>query len=132
MILVDTSVWITYFSSAPPSRESEILDDLLGRRLVQIGDLILLELLQGFRTDAGYRDARNLLSAFEVRTLCNPERTLSTADRYRRLRKRGVTIRKTVDVIIASYCIEENVPLLTEDRDFGPFARHFGLQLFAG
>jgi hypothetical protein len=129
MILVDTSVWVSYFSGAQPKRETEILDRLLGRRILLVGDLILVEVLQGFRSDSGYKAAMDLLSAFELRTLCNPALAVSAADRYRRLRKRGVTVRKTIDVIIASYCIEQDLSLLTEDRDFEPFARHFGLRL---
>jgi predicted nucleic acid-binding protein len=129
MILVDASVWISYFSSAQASRETEILDRLLGRQAVLIGDLILVEVLQGFRTDSGYRNAKAILSACEIRTLCSPTLAVLAADRYRALRKRGVTIRKTIDVIIASYCIEEGLHLLSEDRDFAPFQRHLGLQL---
>ncbi len=129
MILVDTSVWISYFSSGPATRETEILDGVLGTSPVLVGDLILVEVLQGFRTDTGYRAARELLSACEVRSLCDPALAVVAADRYRLLQKRGVTIRKTIDVIIASFCIEEKLPLLTIDRDFAPFARHLGLRL---
>ena len=129
MILVDSSVWISYFSSTESKRETEMLDRVLPQRRVLVGDLILVEVLQGFRTDTGYRTARELLSACELRTLCTPELAVRAADRYRLLRKRGVTVRKTIDVIIASYCIEEGLDLLSEDQDFEPFRRHFGLRL---
>lgn len=129
MILVDSSVWVSYFSGGPSTRETDILDRLLGKSPVLVGDLILVEVLQGFRTDRGYRVARELMSACETRSLCNPALAIAAADRYRQLRKRGITVRKTIDAIIASYCIEENLPLLSEDRDFAPFERHFGLRL---
>jgi predicted nucleic acid-binding protein len=129
MILVDASVWISYFSRAQSTRETELLDRLLGKRTLLVGDLIVVEVLQGFRSDSGYKAARDLLSDFDVRALCTPSLAISAAERYRRLRKRGVTVRKTIDVIIATYCIEHDVELLSEDRDFAPFAQHFGLRL---
>jgi predicted nucleic acid-binding protein len=129
MILVDTSVWVSYFSRAQATRETDMLDRLLGRRALLVGDLIVVEILQGFRSDSGYKAARDLLSDFEICTLCTPALAISAAERYRLLRKRGVTVRKTIDVIIATYCIEQDLELLSEDRDFAPFAHHFGLRL---
>lgn len=127
MILVDSSVWIDYFNGrATP--ETDKLDTLLGEELLGIGDLILTEVLQGFRSDADYRTARRLLTALPMMGMLGSERALKSADNFRALRKRGITIRKTVDAVIATFCIEEGHSLLFSDGDFLPFVKHLGLQ----
>ncbi|MGV0036377.1 MAG: PIN domain nuclease [Candidatus Azotimanducaceae bacterium WSBS_2022_MAG_OTU7] len=126
MILVDSSVWIDYFNGQK-STETDLLDELLASDAVCLGDIILSEVLQGFRSDTEYRQTRNLLGALPVYQMLNPELALKGADNYRKLRKKGVTIRKTVDVWIATYCIENKIPLLFSDRDFIPFVRHLKL-----
>lgn len=93
-----------------------------------IGDVVLLEVLQGFRRERDFRAARRVLAAFEVRTVLGPERAVKAAAAYRRLRARGVTVRKTIDLVIATYCIEAGLALLHADRDFAPFVRHLGLE----
>lgn len=127
MVLVDTGVWIDYFNghSTPPA---DRLDALLSSTVVLVGDLILAEVLQGFRSDTGYRTAKKLLLAFEQRPLGGNDIALKAAANCRRLRRKGITVRKKVDCFIATYCIEHRIPLLYGDRDFAPFARHLGLR----
>ena len=127
MIVVDSSVWIDYFNGLP-STETDILDGLLGSELLAIGDVILVETLQGFRSDSDFRKARQLLTSMPILPMLTPDRAIRCAERYRALRKRGMTVRKTIDAIIASYCIDEDVYLLFADRDFTPFVEHFGLK----
>lgn len=127
MIVVDTSVWIDYFNGAS-TPETEILDRALDEEAVAIGDLILLEILQGFRSDAGYKTAKKHLSEFQQLEILGTNMAIKAADNYRKLRKKGITIRKTADVIIASFCIENKLPLLFSDRDFIPFVKHLKLR----
>lgn len=126
MILVDSSVWIDYFRGVD-SREADILDQTLGVRQVAVGDLILTEVLQGFRADADYRTAKRLMESLTVFDMLGRDMAVKSAGNFRRLRKRGVTIRKTADVIIASFCIDRSIPLLFSDKDFKPFVQHLGL-----
>ena len=126
MILVDSSVWIDYFQGKS-KHETRLLDGLLGTEPIVIGDLILTEVLQGFRADKDYRTAKRLLSAFPVHDMLGKQMAHKSAENFRALRKRGITIRKTADVIIASYCIEKKMPLLFSDKEFRPFVDHLGL-----
>jgi predicted nucleic acid-binding protein len=96
-----------------------------------MGDLILLEILQGFRSDKDYVTAKDHLTALPIQNMLTPELALKSADNYRTLRKKGLTVRKTADVIIATFCIESNVPLLFSDKDFLPFTQYFGLRSVA-
>lgn len=127
MILVDSSVWIDYFNGQS-TPQVEILDNLLGAQPVAIGDLILAEVLQGFRQDSDYIIAKRLLTSLTVFNLLNSDLAIQSVDNFRVLRKQGITIRKTIDVIIATFCIQENHALLFSDRDFMPFVQHLGLQ----
>ncbi|HWM26994.1 MAG TPA: PIN domain nuclease [Woeseiaceae bacterium] len=127
MILVDTSVWVDYFNGAK-NRHSDYLDRLLGVEPVAIGDLMLAEVLQGFRSDAGYREAKSLLLNLTVLEMVTAERAVRAADNYRFLRKRAVTVRKTMDTLIATFCIDRDIPLLFSDRDFEPFVQHLNLR----
>ncbi len=127
MIVVDSSVWIDYFNGvASPSTDR--LDALLGAEPVAIGDLILAEVLQGFRSDADYRTAKTLFASMPVLEMLGATNAIKAAENFRALRKKGITIRKTADVIIATACIEANVPLLFQDKDFLPFVDHMGLR----
>ena len=127
MIVVDSSVWIGYFNG-DTTPETEILDFLLGEEAIAIGDLILLEVLQGFRTDKGYNSARKHLKELHQVEMLGTGMAVKAAENYRKLRKKGVTIRKTADVIIASYCIDNKMPLLFSDKDFLPFVKHLKLR----
>lgn len=131
MILVDSSVWVDYFNGKI-SPETNHLDGLLGVEPIAVGDLILAEVLQGFRTDAGFRTARELLSGLTVFEMLGEARAVQAAQHYRSLRKRGVTVRKTSDIIIGSFCIEAGLPLLFADRDFEAMIDHLGLQSALG
>ncbi len=131
MILVDSSVWVDYFNGNV-TRESDFLDALLGREPVAIGDLILTEVLQGFRGDADYVAAKELLASLTTYDLLGASLAIKTADNYRALRRRGITVRKTADAIIATFCIERGMPLLYSDRDFDPFVKHLGLKSMPG
>lgn len=127
MILVDTSVWIDYFrGTATP--QTDRLDLLLVTEPVVVGDLILTEILQGFAREHDFNRARRLLANFDVVELAGRRIAIQAARNYRVLRARGVTVRKTIDTIIATWCMENACPLLYADRDFEPFAQHLGLR----
>ncbi|NIR97641.1 MAG: PIN domain nuclease [Gammaproteobacteria bacterium] len=127
MILADSSVWVDFFNGAA-SAETACLDELLASQAVCLGDLVLMEVLQGFRHETDYQTARELLTALPVFELGGQERATRAARNFRQLRAKGVTIRKTVDGFIATFCIDHTIPLLHADRDFAPFHRYLGLQ----
>jgi hypothetical protein len=126
MIIVDSSVWIDYFNGVE-TPETNKLDTLLGVEQIAIGDLILTEVLQGFRSDEGYQTAKELLTSLQIFEMLGLNIAIKSVDNYRFLRKRGITIRKTADVIIATFCIENQNQLLFSDKDFIPFVNHLGL-----
>ena len=126
MILVDTSIWIDYFNGIE-NKETNILDISLIDGTVAIGDMIVMEILQGFRSDQDYNKAKKSLATLEQYEMFGQSMVIKCADNYRALRKRGITIRKTADVIIASFCIDNKIPLLFSDRDFMPFVKHLNL-----
>ncbi|MES9855035.1 MAG: PIN domain nuclease [Sedimenticola sp.] len=127
MILVDTSVWIDYFNGID-CIETNILDAALIDGTVAIGDLILLEILQGFRSDNDYNKAKKTLTTLDQYEMFNSTMVIKCADNYRALRKKGITIRKTADIIIATFCISNQIPLLFSDKDFKPFVKYLNLQ----
>ena len=126
MILVDSSVWIDYFrgNSTP---QTNALDALLGSEPLAIGDLILTEVLQGFANDLDFERTRQLLTALIVVELGGEEIAVQAAKNFRALRRLGITIRKTIDTVIATRCIESGYTLLHNDRDFDAFVKHLGL-----
>ena len=126
MILVDSSVWIDYFNGRDTA-QTDKLDELLGVELLGIGDIILTEVLQGFRADRDYRTAKQALTSLTVFNMLGLEIAIKSADNFRILRKQGITIRKTNDVIIATFCLENDHSLLFSDKDFIPFVQHLGL-----
>ena len=126
MIVVDSSVWIDYFTGVD-SKQTNTLDNTLGLKPVAIGDLILIEVLQGFRHDKDYKAARALFEDVTIFEMLGAKMALRSADNFRALRKKGITVRKTADVIIASFCIDRKLPLLFSDKDFKPFVKHLGL-----
>ena len=128
MILVDSSVWVSYFNGVADSKTDK-LHDLLGTEPVGIGDLILTEVLQGFRNDEHFNKAKLLFDQLFYFSLSNKLLALSAAENYRYLRKRGVTVRKTINTVIATFCIEEKIPLLHDDADFNPFFQYLGLRV---
>lgn len=126
MIMVDSSVWIDYFTGVA-SKQTDTLDKTLGQEPVAVGDLILTEVLQGFRRDQDYETAKALFDELIVFEMLGKNMAIKSAENFRTLRKRGITIRKTADVIIASFCIERKLPLLFSDKDFMPFVKYLGL-----
>lgn len=127
MIFVDSSVWVDYFNGNP-TPETDKLDSLLGIEPIATGDLILAEVLQGFRNDKDYKTAKNLLTSLTVFNMLNTSIAVKSADNFRLLRKKGVTVRKTIDSIIATFCIEYSLPLLHSDKDFEAFHKHLRLK----
>ena len=128
MILVDTSVWIDYFAGTI-TPQTDILDNLLGHQPLAIGDLILTEVLQGFANERDFQRATQLLTSLTAVELSGQGIAIQAARNFRALRKLGVTVRKTIDTIIATHCIESGHDLLHNDRDFDPFAKHLGLRV---
>ena len=127
MILVDSSVWIDYFRGVA-SPQTDRLDELVDKELIAIGDLILTEVLQGFDRDRDFNRAQKFLTTLTIIELGGKEIALRAAKNYRKLRSLGVTPRKTIDTIIATRCIESDLPLLYSDRDFDPFVERLGLR----
>jgi predicted nucleic acid-binding protein len=127
MILVDSTVWIDYFCGKS-TIQAEKLDGLLGDEPLAIGDLILTEVLQGFASDRDFRQAKKLLTSLVIVDLGGPDIAIQAAENCRFLRSLGITVRKTIDTIIATRCIESGYTLLHRDRDFEPFVTHLGLR----
>lgn len=127
MILVDSSVWIDYFRNIP-TPSTDRLDALLGVEPVLVGDLILTEVLQGFRSDREFAQAVRLFESTTVIPICSADIALQSARNFRHLRSLGVTVRKTIDCLIATRCIADGHALLFSDRDFIPFVDHLGLE----
>ena len=126
MIVVDSSVWISQLRGAETAavlrlQAIDISDEIL------LGDLILLEILQGARDDAHAARLARQMRKLRLVTMLNEELAVEAARSYRRLRERGITVRKTIDVIIATFCIVNGYPLLHQDRDFDPMERYLGL-----
>jgi hypothetical protein len=125
---VDTSVWVDYFNGVE-TPQADRLDQLLGSGRLFTGDLILAELLQGFARDGDYRRARGLLLDLPCADLVGRDVALAAADHYRRLRRRGIRVRKTIDMLIGTYCIQNGHDLLHSDRDFDALQQHLGLRV---
>ena len=128
MILVDSSVWIDFFRNEP-TLQAEWLDRNLGVEGLVVGDLILAEIMQGFKDDKGFNEARRLLGQLEQVSVGGTELAIEAARNYRRLRTAGVTVRGTVDVLIATRCMADGLRLLHSDRDFDAFEQHLGLRV---
>jgi predicted nucleic acid-binding protein len=122
MILVDSSVWIDYFNGKRTSK-TDWLDSALGNEPIITGDLILTEVLQGFQDDDDFSTARKLLLSFPLMEMVGEELAIKSAMNYRFLRKNGVTVRKTIDVMIGTFCIHHHLSLLHDDKDFDPMER---------
>jgi predicted nucleic acid-binding protein len=126
VIVVDSSVWIDFFNGVT-TPEVDRLDALLGVTPLAIGDLILVEVIQGFRNERDVATARQLFRSLALLPLLGGSNPWKAAENYRQLRRKGITVRKTIDGIIATACIEANLPLLFSDRDFQPYVEHLGL-----
>jgi len=128
MILVDSSVWIDYFNGVQSS-QTDWLDSSLGNTPIIIGDLILTEVLQGFQNEKDFKIAKDLLLGIPFMSMVGQLIALESAMNYRYLMKKGVTVRKTIDVIIGTFCIHNQFTLLHCDRDFDPMVKHLGLEI---
>ena len=126
MVLVDTSVWVDYFRGLI-SKKTDLLDSLLDNERIAIGDLIIAELMQGFRTEYQIQIAHEIIGHLEYFDLVGKEIALKAAENFRYLRKMGITVRKTIDVIIGTFCIESGIRLLHNDKDFVPLVEYCGL-----
>ena len=127
MILVDSSVWIDYFNGKI-NPQTDWLDSALGKEVIIVGNLILAEVLQGFKSDPDFNKAKELLSHFQFMEMVGLELAIKSAENYRLLRKKGVTVRKTIDVIIGTFCLHHNLALLHDDQDFDPLVKHLKLK----
>ena len=127
MILVDSSVWIDYFKGTLTVQTGR-LDALLGSEPLAVGDLVLTEVLQGFNSERDFNQARKLLTSLEVVEIGGREIAIQAARHFRTLRLLGVTVRKTIDMLIATFCIENNYALLYSDRDFELFVERLGMR----
>ncbi len=128
MIFVDSSVWIDYFNSKK-SWQTDQLDQLLGEELIIIGDIVLAEVLQGFRNEKDFENAKKALRLLPCPNLCGIEIAIKIAVNFRTLRKKGILVRKTIDMIIGTFCIENSHTLLHDDKDFEPLVKHLELKV---
>jgi hypothetical protein len=129
MIFLDSTVLIDYFNGKN-NWQVEILDSILGRELVVIGDYVLIEVLQGIRSDKEFKEAKTILLSFPCFDIGGREMAIRSANNYRLLRKKGLTVRKTIDVIIATFCVENNLTLLHNDKDFELFEKYLKLKVY--
>jgi len=129
VILVDTSVWIDYFNGIE-NKQTESLDRILSEQSVLLGDIILTEILQGFDSDKEFRLAKQALEPLDCVHLGGKSLAIKAASNFRFLRSKGVTIRKTVDMLIGSWCIEHEVELLHNDKDLDQIATQLPLPIY--
>ncbi len=128
MLVVDTTVWVDYFNGQV-NPETDYLDRALSEELILVGDLILAETLQGFRDDRDFELAQAALAKFAQVEMLNLRLARQSVQKSLALRKKGITVRKTIDCLIATFCIEENHTLLHRDNDFDGFEEHLGLMV---
>ena len=128
MLIVDSTVWIDYFNGLE-NPQTDYLDQIVDRTPILVGDLILAEVSQGFRDDSDFEEARRALSKYIQVEMVNPELALQSARNYRLLRRKGITVRKTIDSLIATYCIENEHDLLHNDNDFDGYEKHLRLRV---
>ena len=128
MLVVDTSVWIDYFNGVK-NPQTDFLDTVLDNTPIIIGDLILAEVLQGFRHDPDFEKIRRTLGKFMQASMVNPVLAVQSARNYRLLQQKGITVRKTIDSLIATFCIENDHQLLHNDSDFDGYEKYLGLRV---
>ena len=128
MIVADTSVWIDYVNGVV-TPQTDILDQELERDRVVTGDLIIVEFLQGFRDNKQFQIAKHLMDSLEYHDFVGKEMAIRAAENFQKLRKQGITIRKTMDVLIATFCLAHDLELLHNDRDYDPMEELLGLRV---
>lgn len=131
MIVADTSVWIDYVRGLDAPHTNALDYELLYNRVIT-GDIIIAEFLQGFRDDRDFLEAKKIMESLEYRDFLGKEVALQAAQNFRLLRKKGITVRKTIDVIIATFCIMNEFELIHNDRDFDPMEEYLGLAVKNG
>lgn len=125
-VLVDSSVWIDFFNGNLTANVTK-LQELIEQENILVGDFIWLEVLQGFRDDKEFEIAKSTLEIYQACDLLGDKIAIKAVEKYRTLRKIGITIRKPIDCVIATYCIENKIALLYSARDFDQFVEHLGL-----
>lgn len=128
MIVVDSSVWIDFFNGTATA-EVQQLRRLIGQQPIVVGDVMLLEVLQGVTREREARRVESALRQFDLAAILDPDLAVQAAANYRLLRRHGITVGKTIDLMIGTFCIAHSHTLLTSDRDFAPMAEHLGLKL---
>jgi predicted nucleic acid-binding protein len=128
MLVVDSTVWIDYFNGSE-NDHTDYLHNIVDQLPILVGDLILAKVLQGFRNDADFEQARRALGKFLQAQMVNPVLALQSAHNYRLLQRKGITVRKTIDSLIATFCIENEHELLHTDSDFDGYEAHLGLNV---
>lgn len=129
MLVVDSGVWIDFFNDAPHAAVDQLADLLAkGEIRIVVPDLVLFEVLRGFRHERDLRQARQMMQGLVVQPALSPASALTAAEHYRSLRQRGITVRSAVDVLVATFCIEQDYALLHRDRDFLAFEQWRGLR----
>ena len=128
MLVVDSTVWVDYFNGVE-NPQTNYLEKIADQVPILIGDLILTEVLQGFRDDADFEKARRAFGKYLQVEMVSPALALQSARNYRLLRRKGITVRKTIDSLIATYCIENEHEFLHTDSDFDGYEKHLGLRV---
>jgi predicted nucleic acid-binding protein len=128
MLVVDSTVWVDYFNGVE-NPQTNYLERIADQVPILIGDLILAKILQGFRDDADFEKARRALGKYIQVEMVSPALALQSVRNYRLLRRKGITVRKTIDSLIATYCIENEHELLHTDSDFDGYEKFLGLQV---
>jgi len=129
VIVADTSVWIDHFRRAETPELERLRSAVYAGERVVVGDLILLEVLQGASTESMAAGIEGNLRAFDVETMLDDKLAVTAARNYRLLRSKGITIRRTIDMVIGTFCLERGYALLHKDRDFEPMREHLGLRV---
>ena len=128
MVIVDTTVWVDYLKGTNTPK-ADWLEAEMERQRLGLTDLTLCEVLQGVRGERRFAEVRRELLKFEVLRSGGTELAIAAAGNYRRLRARGRTVRRTIDCLIATFCIMNGHSLLHRDRDFDPFEQVLGLRV---
>ena len=128
MLVVDTSVWVDYFNGVE-NPQTDFLHAVLDKTPILIGDLVLAEVLQGFRHDPDFEKVRRALGKYTQVGMVSPAWAVQSARNFRFLRQKGITVQKTMDSLIATYCIENDHELLHNDSDFDGYEEHLGLRV---
>jgi hypothetical protein len=128
MILPVSEIWIDYFNGEQ-TPQTQLLNELLSKEVIVTGDIILTDVLRGFRQERDFQHAQELLLGLPFREMFGQELARQSAKNFRLLLKRGTTVRNTTNLVIGTFCILDKITLLPNNRDFAPMAEHLGLQL---